>query len=165
MKVFQLDECLNSKRLEAACRAEGKCVPHRFPKRFKNRSIKDPEVLAEFFALGKAIVTNDAAMLSEHLADIPAAHPGLIIVAFSPDCRDEMTDEASAGILARFKMLMPLWPDLPYENSVLVITERFTEIFHKQGGQLVRDLYAEHTLANLTAAVQAVLERNHARSI
>jgi hypothetical protein len=164
MKVFQFDECLNSKRLEAACKADKKCIAHRFPKRFKGRSVKDPVVIQSFFSHGKAIVTNDAEMLEKHVGSIPEQHPGLVVVIYSNDCHDELTDDASAAILRKFKSIVPSWADLHCDNSVLILTEKSVTVLHKDSTQLRTDLYSEYT-AHTADAVAAVLGQNRRRLI
>ena len=162
MKVFQFDECLNSKRLEAACAAGAKCIPHRFPKRFKGKSVKDPEVLEHFFSQGKVIVTNDGAMLNDHVDSIPEKHPGLIVVKFSEECHDELTDDASANILHTFKSVVPEWPELHWDNSVLLLTEKSVSVMHKESAHLRTDLHSEYT-GHTAHAVAAILAQNRRR--
>ena len=163
MKTFQLDECINSKRLAAACNAAHKCNTHRFPKKMKGKGIQDPVVLKEFFSAGKAIVTNDAAMLCDHVVDIPELHPGLLFVVFSPECKHELSDEASAGILNSLKQRVPTWNQIPCDNSVIVITEKDIEILHKRGERLDRDLYAEYGDEEIAGLVTNALIRNAKR--
>ena len=164
MKTFQLDECLNSKRLANACNALCRCEAHRFPNSLKGKSVKDPEVLEYFFSRGKAIVTNDAAMIEDHVAAIPQQHPGLIIIVFSDECRDELTDEASGKILVTFKSHVPQWSEIPVSNSVLLVTEKSVRVFHKENGVLRKDLQAEYCDMNIAESLLAVLVENKKRN-
>lgn len=157
MKTIQFDECVNSKELEAACRAEGKCIPHRFPKRFKGRGLGDPQVLELFFAQGKIVLTNDENILSDHLQDIPESHPGLVIVTHSDNCRDELTDTANRAILSNFKAMILRWDEVVCRNSIIVITESSIEVLHKEAGKLNRDFYIvlpSNDAQNLYACLQ-----------
>ena len=167
MRVFQADECMNSKRFEAACNSEGRgglYRLYRFPKSFKGRSIKDPEILRHFFDRGTPIITNDEEMLSEHANAIPEEHPGLIVVAFSPDCQEIISDRVSMEMLARFKSLFPAWATIPCSNSVVVITERWVEIMHKEGGGLLRDAQLEYRSQAVESLLIEVLNANAGRS-
>lgn len=163
MKIFQLDECINSGMLADACNARGQCVAHRFPRRLKNHAVKDPDVLTEFFGAGKTIVTNDGEMLQTHVDDIPERHPGLIIVTHSPGFKREMTDAASAAILLEFKKQVPNWFEIPCDNSVVVLTEKSVRVLHKGGAALVTDLYAEYHAHADIARVEQALRANSER--
>jgi len=163
MKIYQLDECINSKKLETACRDEGKCMPHRFPKAHKGKGVKDPQVLAMFFSQGKVIVTNDKAMLREHVENIPELHPGLILIKFSDECKYEIDDQESAKILRHVKSKIPNWSSLACENSIAVATEKGLEILHKKDNKLLRNEGADYSDANFADKIEAALKENSKR--
>ena len=91
MITFQLDECVNSKKLVQRCDEEGLCKVYRFPSFMRGAGIKDPEVFDSLLPKGKPLLTTDNALLDEHLDSIPEKHPGIIIVSNSASVLQTLT--------------------------------------------------------------------------
>ncbi|MGA2497036.1 MAG: hypothetical protein ABSH20_04815 [Tepidisphaeraceae bacterium] len=161
MRLFQLDECLNSKLIEKICNEDGGYATHRFPKKYRGKGVQDPSILAEFFAVGKCIVTNDRAMLEHHVPDIPKQHPGLVILTMAPSRPPrDIDDKKSLKLLANFKARCPGWKSMPIINSVIWITDCAVQIYHRTESDLTRDLYLEYDTADFETRVSVALVRN-----
>jgi hypothetical protein len=76
---YQVDECLDSKKLVAAFTAEGLVNVRRFPKRLKQSD--DPDVLQEILRTECTLVTTDRKIHLMHGEYIPNKHSGILIIA------------------------------------------------------------------------------------
>lgn len=117
---YQMDECLNSKRLVQACLEEGLVNVRRCPRRLKQHD--DPEVLRNVLPSEWSLVTTDRAIHVEHGRFFPSEHSGILIVATSDSSRT-LTIKNVVSILQRFKAAFPDWHEVSLRNSVVEITE------------------------------------------
>ena len=78
MRTFQLDQCLDSKRFARECTAQGLCRTARLPPSL--RDADDPELLEALMVAQNPLVTFDRALPCDHIASIPAQHPGILVI-------------------------------------------------------------------------------------
>ena len=90
---YQVDECLNSKKLVSACAAEGLVNVRRFPKRLKQS--EDPVVLQDVLSTEWTLVTTDREIHFQHSVYIPNNHSGILIIASSQPSRTRLASAMS----------------------------------------------------------------------
>jgi hypothetical protein len=164
MTTFQLDQCMNDRRLAAACNEQGLATAWRFPKRLVDAL--DPEVLADLLGKGNPLVTFDQRFARDHVACIPSQNPGIITISNIRGGNPKTMTTALAGqILGRFKSLFPNWHETPLRNSVIEITPAGVEVWHAQDGKLIRDGYHAFDDAGWDQALSKLLFQNAAREI
>ncbi|OQY52435.1 MAG: hypothetical protein DRR08_21415 [Candidatus Parabeggiatoa sp. nov. 2] len=125
MTIFQLDECLNSKKLVQGCAKEGLCQVFRFPTDMKG--LKDPDMLNLLLPKDNPLITTDLALLDEHFDSIPEYHPSLILIANSESVPQTLTIKKVQAILRQFKMTFSQWHQVPWQNCVY--NARFSQSF------------------------------------
>jgi hypothetical protein len=132
---YQVDECLDSKRLVKWCAAEGLVTLRRFPRKLKEQ--EDPQVLDTILPSGSSLVTTDREIHWRHSTHIPDKHPGILIVASSDSsCTIRIRDVER--ILRQFKSSFPGWHSTSLQNSILEITEQQAEVCKVTGGIAAR---------------------------
>lgn len=139
MTTFQLDECLNSKKLVQGCTQEGLCNVFRFPSDMKG--LKDPEMLTQLLPKGNPLVTTDIALLDEHLDSIPKYHPGIIIIANSESVPQTLTIKKVQAILRKLKTKWSQWYQVSWQNSIVCLTQDSVKILHLEDNHLKEDGY------------------------
>ena len=120
MTAFQLDECLNDKRLAATCNAEKKCTVERCPPRLKGKH--DNVVLAEVFASGMTLLTVDRTIVQDNVSSIGSPNSGIIVIKNKRPF-DFMTAKRAREIIASFKYAVPSWPNLNWSIVYAEINE------------------------------------------
>jgi hypothetical protein len=131
MNAFQLDECLNDKRLADLCNAEGHCVVRRFPRRLREQ--KDFVVLPDLLAKDAPLVTIDFPIVDENKRHIPEVNAGLIIVR-TRNVQRPFTAKSATQNMQRFKQKFPDWAEADWSGIHLEIDEY--EIYIGQLGAL-----------------------------
>ena len=131
MIAYQVDECLNSKKLVASCAAEGLAKVRRFP--FRLKQSEDPVVLQEVLPTGWTLVTTDREIHLLHSAYIPNRHSGILIIASCESSRTICIRDVM-GILRKFKTAFPEWHVASLHNSVVELTEQQAEVWQVVNG-------------------------------
>ncbi|MEM8641502.1 MAG: hypothetical protein AAGG51_22205 [Cyanobacteria bacterium P01_G01_bin.54] len=156
MNIFQLDECINGKKLEKGCSEEGLCKVYRYPRNLKGE--KDPQMLNELLPKGNPLVTIDYALLEDHLNAIPAKHPGIIII--NNEIPKTITLKIVRSILARFKSSFPEWYNLSLNNSIVLLTQESIEISHIEScGELKSDGEFSYNVPDFANTILNALEK------
>jgi hypothetical protein len=163
MTIFQLDQCLNDRRLADRCNraSQGQAQAFRFPNRLHDAP--DPVVLAALLPRGNPFISTDRAMPEEHACHIHNPHAGIVIICHSPDEPRTMTSALAAAILARFKTAVPCWHSLPLANSIMFLTEIDVEVCHVGAGKLVQGRHLPYTDTTWAEKMVADLQANAAR--
>jgi len=162
MTIFQLDECLNSKKLVLGCAKEELCKVFRFPSNM--RGLKDPEMLNQLLPKGNPLITTDFALLDEHLDSIPEYHPGIILIANSESMPQTLTIKKVQAILKKFKTKFSQWHQVSWQNSIVCITQDSVTILHIEAGHLKEDDYFIYQSLNWDQTLEDALCRNAKRS-
>lgn len=135
MITYQLDQCVDSRRLVETCTHEGNVDVRRFPWHLKDQP--DDRVLAELLPCGCPILTTDREIHFNWSASIPDEHPGILIVANSSPAKT-MTRRGVMAILERFKMALPTWQSMAPRNLVVELTDKSVEVWRVRQGQVGR---------------------------
>ena len=155
---FQMDECLNSRRLCRECNEAGKSEVKRFPT--AQKGAQDPQVLAQF-ATRITLVTSDMAILEEHHSAIPVINKGLVVLGNSPEILRTATERDYRSIITRFKSSCPTWNSCDFSNSLVVITEKYAQVFHVDLSRvLIRDGFFDFSDPSWAESFVAILEAN-----
>ena len=136
MTIFQLDECISMKKLIRTCREQGFSEAYPFPNAMKNKGIKDPEMLQTLLPLGNPILTTDKKLMFYNLFAIPEKHPGIIVIGTSHEEPRTLKKEIILKILSRFKSFLPQWHTINWSNSIVLITEKTVQVWHKVSDSL-----------------------------
>ena len=140
MRAFQLDECANSKRLRRQCKKDGVVDVHSFPKRIRNKSIKDPEVLRWLADLDTPLITTDGGLTTEHVSDVPDSHPGIVILRSA--ARPTLTLRDIQALLREFKNRLTRWHEIDISGSIVEIwkaNEFDVRVTRIKSGQVVSE--------------------------
>lgn len=164
MITFQFDQCFNDKKVIKGCTAEGLAGALRFPREWWDKP--DPELLAVVMMSPNPFVTLDRALPREHVASIPARHPGILVVNYSRAIPRTITTKEAGKILSKFKQSMTHWHHLVVRNSIIEITEASAEVWHIEDGELVRDEYLDFNdagdwVGQLTDLLKQNADRDH----
>ena len=160
MIPFQLDECASSRKLLSSCKKQKLCVPFAYPRRFKGKAIKDPQVLARVMANGRALVTTDLAIVDRHCECIPINNPGLIMLGPSPGSPHTTTEKLMMKMLSNFKTYFPDWHDVSWRNSIVRITESTVELGHVATSGYVYDYHSDLDKPGWVEEMKVFLENN-----
>ena len=159
MTTFQLDECLNSKKLVQGCAQEGLCQVFRFPANMKG--LKDPEMLHQLLPKGNPLITTDFVLIDEHLESIPEYHPGIILIANSESVLQTLTIKRVQAILRKFKTQFSQWHQVAWQNSIVCITQDSIKVLHiDEAGNLKEDGYFTYHSPNWDKALKEILDQN-----
>jgi hypothetical protein len=161
MTTFQLDECLNSKKLVLGCAQEGLCQVFRFPSDMKG--LKDPEMLNQLLPKGNPLITTDFALLDEHLNSIPEYHPGIILIANSESVPQTLTIKKVQTILRKFKTKFSQWHQVFWQNSIVCITQDSVNVLHIEAGYLKEDGYLTYQSIDWEKTLEDLLYQNAKR--
>jgi hypothetical protein len=101
MKTFQLDQCLNDKKLARECTDQGLATAWCFPRRLMDEEA--PVVLGDLLGKPNPLVTFDLRMARDHGTYIPEANPGMVVISNGRGNPRTMTTSAARKILAQFK--------------------------------------------------------------
>jgi hypothetical protein len=162
MTTFQLDECLNSKKLALGCAQEGLCKVFRFPSEMKG--LKDPEMLNSLLPKGNPLITTDFALLNEHLNAIPDSHPGIILIANSKSVPETLTIKKVQAILKKFKTQFSQWHQVSWQNSIVCITQDSINVLHIEGGHIKDDGYFTYQSLDWDKKLEDTLCKNAKRT-
>ncbi len=122
MAGYQLDECMDYKRLALACQRQGLTSVYRFPRSLKTRiGTKDREVVARLLPKGSALLTTDRTFADDNAEFIDERHPGIVIVANF--AKKPLRSKDVERTLAAFKERFPDWPNIDPSNFVIEISE------------------------------------------
>jgi hypothetical protein len=157
---FQLDECASSKKLLRSCRKQGLCNVHAFPRKYKGRSIKDPELLAKFVPDSRVLVTADLAIVNQHCDCISPSNCGLVLLGPSPGSPLRTTEKLMMKMLAHFKAGFAAWSGVPWQNSIVRLTESSVEVGHISNGGYVADFYSDFSTSGWADEVRRILVIN-----
>lgn len=160
MTTFQLDQCLDSKRLVRDCAAEGRCLTLRLPRPLHD--VEDPELLQTLMAAPNPLATFDRALPRDHTAFIPDRHPGLLVISNFP-APQTLTVRIAQQVIKRFKAAFPDWDQVSWSNSVVEITTLGVEVWHVQQAHLIRDDYFSFDAADWQTRLRDLLQRNGQR--
>ena len=160
MIVFQLDQCVDSKRFARDCTSEGLCQTLRLSSSLRNA--EDPELLSSLMAGTHPLVTFDRALPHDHTAYIPDLHPGILVVSNFP-APQTMTIRIAQQTLGRFKTAFPIWHQAGWNNSVVETTSLAVDVWHVEQRQLVHDAYLSFDTLDWQTPLQTVLRQNSTR--
>ena len=120
MTTFQLDECLDDKRLARACNAAAKRTVHRCPPDLKGTP--DHEMLPVVFSRNTTLVTIDRTIVDDSRAAVVSPNPGIIIIQKKKP-HPPMTSARALEIIERFKENIPSWPTIDWSMVYAEIDE------------------------------------------
>lgn len=159
MTTFQFDENNSCTSFIRRCKKGGLASAKRFQRKHKNTGLKDPQMLAIYLALGGVLVTFDNHMIDDHEDDIPEQSPGIIIIEHSPAIPYTFTQKSAEKIIAKFKEKVPDWHQVPWENSIVRLSDATICIGRKQRGSVIYD-YLETVEGADDAGIKAQLALN-----
>jgi hypothetical protein len=157
MIVYQVDQCMNSRRFIETCTGQGLVGVRSFPRGLKGR--KDPEVLRNLLPSGCPLLTTDRTIHFDHASEIPGSHPGILIVANVVQIAT-LTTRSAMCVLAEFKKTFPNWYDTPLKNSVVELTEVAAEVWRVERGQVKRVAYIAFAEPGWQERLVSVLQEN-----
>ena len=158
MKIYQLDECINSKKLERKCNTEQKVCLYRYPK--NNRGDSDPEMLIKLLPKGNTIITSDINIIYDHIDSIPQNHPGIIIIGYSTSKPSANSLKKILIILEKIKKIYKNWNKIEINNSIIIISDINIKIFHKENKKLINDLDEKLNHLNIKNKIDKVIIKN-----
>ncbi len=161
MLVFQLDECINSKKLAQDCEKEGKARVRRFPSNL--RGAKDPVVVRHLLLADGAtgpLVTFDRTLADEQSQSLNRHHGGLVVVEKAIDTHRTMTSNTARQIIEKFKEKFPMWHEVPWGNSIVRITETHVSVSRVVDGVPVQDLFRTFDSPDWAREVEQALKNN-----
>jgi hypothetical protein len=147
MTAYQLDECIDSKRLVDACTTQALVEVQRFPRSLKGSN--DPRILGSVLPSGRTLLTIDRTIHTSHASGISETHPGILIVARASSVKTLTTRDAM-DILSQFKTAFP----------IVELTEIGIEIWRVLRGVLERVVYLAFDAPGWQDALARALERN-----
>lgn len=157
MNLFQVDQCMDSKRFVESCASAGVADVRRFPRRRAGQ--KDPEILRAVLSTGRTLITTDRGIHIEHAAHFPEIHPGVVIVAvISPG--KTLTTRQVARILSHFKQAFPEWHRVTLRNSVVEVTEVGVEVWKVGRGMVDRSGYLDFQQTDWQSKLIRLLDEN-----
>ena len=162
MTTFQFDENNECKSYIKHCNKEGLAAAKRFPRRHKNKQFSDPEMLNLCLSLGGVLVTFDHHMIDDHEPYIPEKSPGIIIIQHSRKIPYTMTQKSAERIIAQFKKTIADWHQVPFENSIVRITDESITIGRKLADGVTYDCHKELTEPNCGKEIREHLASNAA---
>ena len=157
MISYQVDECLNSKKLVRACAEEGLVNVRRYPERLKQ--CDDPVVLQDVLPSDWTLITTDREIHLAHGAFIPNEHSGILIVATCQSSRTLGIKDVFR-ILRNFKATFPDWPAVSLRNSIVEITEQQAEVWQVVNGNAKRIGFFEFSTAGWQDDIRSLLHEN-----
>ena len=160
MIVFQLDQCLDSKRFVRECSTEGLCQVQRLPPALRNEP--DAALLTVLMGTKNPILTFDRELPQDHATFIPDENPGIIVLSNFPSPQT-MTVRIAQRLLQGFKSAFPDWHQVAWRNSVVEITSIGVEVWHVSRGALVRNGYQGFDNSGWQERLKAVLAENSRR--
>ena len=146
MKSFQLDECMDQKRLVRSCAEEGLVQVARFPAELKTAEArrsgtqKDSYVLQRFLSRDSAFLTSDRPIVEANPGFVPDRHCGIIILSNSKPTPTPSGKDFQK-VLETFKLLVPDWHSLPWDNSIVTMTQDWIEVCHLENGSSQKDAF------------------------
>jgi hypothetical protein len=158
--VFQFDECSDCRSFIKKCNQQGLAVARRFKKKHRHTSLKDPEMLAIYLALGGVLITYDNNMIDEHEDAVPEQSPGIIIIEHSSEVPYTLTQSSAEKIIGRFKTVLPDWNQVPWANSIVRITERSISIGRKRKAGVTYECVANLSDDNCHEQIRIHLVQN-----
>ena len=164
MIKIQLDESITSKKFAKNCKNERKSYPVQFPKKFKGKSVQDPEVQKYCVQNKLPLLTFDRKILLENYKKFVQQHPGIIIIALNKMQRPRIfiTVRLAALILDQFKKDFPIWNKTSCYNSIIEITNETIEIWHIGGKEIKHDGIFDRKTKNWQRKIITVLKQNSA---
>jgi hypothetical protein len=121
--IFQFDENNECKQYIKRCNKEGFATAKRFPRRHKNKQYPDVEMLNLCLSFGAVLITFDNDMIDDHEAEIPQKFAGVVIIEHSAAMLHTITQKSAEKIIRQFKETIADWHKVPFENSVVRITD------------------------------------------
>ena len=158
---YQVDECLNSKKLVRACAEEGLVNVRRYPVRLKQ--CDDSVVLQDVLPSEWTLVTTDREIHFEHSDSIPNEHSGILIVATCQSPRTLGIKDV-LSILRKFKAAFPDWYAVSPRNSVIEITEQHAEVWRVVNGSVDRIGFFAFNTNDWQIGMRSLLQDNVSRS-
>jgi hypothetical protein len=169
MTHIQLDECMDSKRLVKACSKQNIVHVLRFPGDLKTKQArqqkmnKDEVILPILFAKGNPVLTSDFPIDYDNAAIIPDHHPGIIIIANAkPTPNVDWSDIQKT--IDTFKICVPNWHLLKWENSITEITLEWVAVRYIAGGRVQGEKRIDFTDGAWPTRLAGVLSENAQRS-
>ncbi len=149
MPTFQLDECIDNKRIRHACAAANRAELRRFPPDLKTERIrklglnKDWHVLPRLLEHDLPILTHDRMIIEENPSCIPESNPGLITVYDRGSTTDN--PQRLLTLIGKLKACLPSWDELSIRNSIIKLEGNRTggdrvRIGHIKDGLFVLDV-------------------------
>lgn len=163
MTVFQLDQCLNNRRLAKDCNDEGLAGVWRFPSELAQQPTSDPEMLARFMAADRPLLTTDGRLPWEHTSHIPNPHPGIVVIR--SNAKHTLRIEDARRILAGCKARLPEWHQLSFRNSILELWPDALDVYHVVRKQLHLDQHCSFDEVDWPQAFIASLTTNSNRPL
>ena len=160
MTTFQFDENNSCTSFIKRCKKGGLANAKRFQRGHKNTKLKDPEMLKIYLALGGVLITFDNHMIDDHENDIPKTSPGIVIIEHSPRMLHPITQKSAEKIIGRFKDKLPDWHKVPFENSIVRISDASIIVGRKLDVGVVYDCHATLDDDNCDQKVRERLVKN-----
>lgn len=157
----QFDECFTSKRVKARCDAEGKAAVSTFPRRLRNKSLKDADVVERFSSEHSTLITTDHRLPLKQAEHIPPEHPGIIVVRNNGPHTQRERDIIE--VLSTFKARVSQWDHLNYSNSIVELYQDRAEIYSIQNGNPTRSVVARFDDSNFLFAFTDALNAHLTR--
>jgi hypothetical protein len=163
MITFQFDENLDAEEFARACESEGMADVWRFPR--QHRGEPDEAVIPYFMGRRKTVLTCDLGFAEEHLAYIPNANPGIVIIGLSADYPGTMNPVVARKIVGLFKGRFPRWHHTPCTNSMLKITDADARVWYVRDRLLRPDggVYISYSETNWQSKLIKTLKQNSKR--
>jgi len=104
------------------------------------------------------LLTTDWRLPGRHTAHIPDLNPGIVILRNEGPASITIND--IRDILANVKALLKDWHLLPYNNSIIEITQSKINVKHVNRGNLLEDLDIRFSASIWEARLLAALQSN-----
>jgi hypothetical protein len=157
---FQFDECSSAKSFIKSCNDQKLCVAVKYPKKLKGK--KDPEMLDVCMQTPNVLLTFDLTICETNLSHIPEQNPGIVMVGHSLKIPYTMTVNSATKIVGAFKQHFPEWHAIPWNNSLVRITDESVEVAHRTVAGIVPDFYSLLSESGWQEVLKATLTHNSA---
>jgi hypothetical protein len=156
---FQVDQCLDSRKLVGKCNSDRPATVRRFPDFMRNQD--DPDVVEFARNDKKVLLSGDTRLLDDWAFCLNDHHFGVIVVIIS--LPKTLTWKNAIALLAVWKACIHDWHSLSFDNSVLELREEYLQVFHVERSVPVRDEVIFLKDPEACARLVAALERNRKR--
>ena len=139
MKIFQVDENLNSKRLKRECYQDSISKIFSYPIDLKGEP--DDKMLESLLPKRNTLLTTDTNLIFDFTSFIPSEHAGIIVLGPSTNNPNANTLSKILRIFKQYKEKLKNWYKYKYDNFIIKITDMSIQIWHVAAGKLIDDYY------------------------